>query len=240
MTHALNPLQVSRFVQLHDDVAAHDGVKLFMGFDFHEYVSITRATPTKGPTFPNFRPNRSLIKSGQGYWIIGVDRNNEVALSDAARLYELSQSNFAEYLESLKAFYSHPAIHAHPQDRCACTAPNAKKMTGKVAYTGDLWVRGDLRGGGIAQIVERIAHRVAFAMWAPDFLCALVARWRVDKGNVAQYRHHEPGGAMLQLIEEDILGDYWLIWLTGAELRSQVEHMRTELILPSRFRQHNR
>ncbi|MCC8962439.1 hypothetical protein H8A95_08920 [Bradyrhizobium sp. Pear76] len=226
-------MQVSRFVQLHDTASLQKGVTLFMGFDFHEYVSITRAIPTKGPTFPIFRPDRSPIKSGEGYWIIGVDKKNEIVLSDAVRLYDLSQSNFAEHLQSLKAFYADPTIHSHPQDRCTCTAPNARKITGKVTYNGDLWVREDFRGGGIAQIITRIVFRVSFVMWAPDFLCALVARWRVEKGSVAQYRHYEPGGAMLQLVEDDILEDNWLIWLTGAELRSQVEHTRTELILGS-------
>lgn len=215
--------QVSRFVQLYDDAAAQNGIKLLLGFDFHEYISITQVIPTKGPTFPNFRPDRSPIRSGEGYWIIGIDKNSEIALSDAARLYDLSHSSFSEHLQSLKAFYADPTVHAHAQDRCTCVAPSAKKMNGKVAYNGDLWVRGDLRGGGMAQIITRMAHRVSFAMWAPDFLCALVARWRVEKGSVPQYRHHEPGGAILQLVEEDIAEDNWLVWLTGEELRNQID-----------------
>ncbi|MCK1411541.1 hypothetical protein IVB55_00235 [Bradyrhizobium sp. CW4] len=214
-----------RIIQLHDDGAAQRGIKLLLGFDFHEYIAITRATPTKAPTFPNFRPDRSPIKSGEGYWIIGIDEKNEIALSDAARLYDLPYSNFAEHLQSLHAFYAKPALHAHPEDRCICVAPSARKMTGKVAYNGDLWVREDLRGTGLAQIITRIAHGVSFAMWAPDFLCALVARWRVVKG-VPHYRHHEPGGAILQLVEEHIAEDDWLVWLTGQELRSQIDRHR--------------
>lgn len=234
MTSVVNPLQVSRFLQMYDDAAAQKGVKLSVGFDFHEYVSITAATPTKGRTYPNFRPDRSPIKFGEGYWIIGIDKNNEVALSDAARLYDLSQSSLAEHLQSLKAFYAKPAVHAHPNDRCTCTAPSAKKITGKVAYHGDLWVRRDLRGQGLAKIAAGIAHGVSFAMWAPDFLCSLVARFSLEKGLVAQYEmlHHEPGGSILRLVEEDIVDDDWLIWLTGDELRNQVErHDRAELLL---------
>ncbi len=238
MAIVINPLHVSRFLQKHDDAAAQKGIRLSIGFDFHEYVSITRATPTKGPTYPTFRPDRSPIKSGEGYWIIGVDKNNEVALLQAARLFDLSQSNFAEHLESLKAFYADPAIHAHPQDRCICTAPSAKKMTGKVAYHGDIWVRRDFRGQGMPRIITGIARGVSYAMWAPDFVCALVARWSLDKGVVAQYEspHHEPGGSILQLVEEGIVDDDWLIWLTGEELRSLVDrHDRTELRLAPSF-----
>lgn len=229
-----NPLQISRFLQLYDAAANRRGIKLSVGFDFNEYVSITRATPTKRPTYPNFRPDRSPIRSGEGYWIIGIDKDDDVVLTDAARLYDLSYSNFAEHLESLKAFYANPTIHAHPQDRCTCIAPSAKKITGRVAYHGDLWVRRDFRGKGIAKIVAGIAHGLSFAMWSPDFLCSLVARFSLDKGLVAQYEmlHHEPGGSKLQLVKEDIVDDDWLIWLTGEELRAQVEcHNRAELLL---------
>ncbi|WP_375784810.1 hypothetical protein ACE10Z_34760 [Bradyrhizobium sp. Pha-3] len=234
MTRVINPLQVSRFLQVYDDAAAQKGIKISIGVDFDEYVAITGATPTKKRTYPSFRPDRSPIKSGDGYWIIGVDKNNEIALTDAARLFDLSQSNFAEHLQSLEAFYANPTMHAHPQDRCACRAPSAKKITGRVAYHGDLWVRRDFRGKGLAKITAAIAHGVSFAMWAPDFLCSLVASFSMDKGLVSQYEmlHRESGGAILRLMEEDIADDDWLIWLTGEELRNQVErHDRAELLL---------
>ncbi|MGY2843659.1 hypothetical protein ACVIWU_006464 [Bradyrhizobium sp. USDA 4509] len=234
MTGIVNPLQVSRFLQVYDEAAAQRGIKLSMGIDFDEYVAITRATPTKKPTYPSFRPDRSPIKPGEGYWIIGVDKNSEIALTDAARLFDLSQSNFAEHLQSLKAFYANPTIDAHPGDHCICTAQSAKELKGKVAYHGDLWVRRDFRGHGLAKIAAGIAHGLSFAMWAPDFLCSLVASFSLDKGLVSQYEmlHREPGGAILRLVEEDIADDDWLIWLTGEELRSQVErHDRTELLL---------
>ncbi|MES5485137.1 hypothetical protein QMZ05_20495 [Bradyrhizobium sp. INPA03-11B] len=225
MTSAVNPLQVARFLQVYDDAAAKKGIKLSIGFDFREYVSTMRATPTKGQTYPTFRPDCSPIESGQGYWIIGVDKHDQVALSDAARLFDLSHSNFAEHFQSLKAFYTDPALYAHAEDRCICRAPSATQITGKVAYHGDLWVRPDFRGQGMAKIAAGIAHGVSFAMWAPDFLCALVAHFSLDKGLVAQYEmlHHEPGGAVLQLAKEKIAEEDWLIWLTGEELRSQVE-----------------
>lgn len=233
MTSVVDPLQVSRFLQGYDDAAAQKGIKLSVGFDFHEYVSITRATLTKSPTHPIFRPDRSPIKPGEGYWLMGVDKNRDVVLIEAARLYDLSHSNFAEHLESLKAFYADPAMHAHPQDRCTCTAPSAKKITGKVAYHGDLWVRSDFRGQGIPKITTGLGRGVTFAMWAPDFVCWFVRSCSLDK-DFHRLAHHERGGAILQLVHEDIMDDYWLIWRTGTELRSLVvdRHGRDERIDP--------
>lgn len=235
MTGAVNMLRVARSLQVYDDVAEKKNIRLLIGFDFREYVSITRATATKGPTFPNFQPDRSPIKSGEGYWIIGLDEHSDVVGLEAARLYELSHTNFAEHLQSLKAFYADPTIHAHSEDRCTCIAPTAKKMTGKVAYHGDLWVRRDFRGQGVRKMLTGITHAVSFAMWDPDFLCALVERWTLEK-NVDDMLHHEPGGAILQLVEDNIVEENWLSWLTGEELRDRFDcYNRSQLSLVASF-----
>ncbi|MGY4257695.1 hypothetical protein ACVI1L_004763 [Bradyrhizobium sp. USDA 4516] len=225
MKHLVDPLRVSRFLQVYDEGAARKGITLSIGFDFQDYVAITCATPTKGPTYPNFRPDRSQIKPGEGFWMVGVDRNNDVAALQAVRLYDLSCSNLAEHLQSLMAFYAEPTKHAHPEDNCTCAAPSARKMSGKLAYHGDLWVREDYRGKGMPEIMAGIAFGLAYAKWDPDFVCALVARWLIDKGVVAQYGylHHEPGGSILRLVDEGITDDDWLIWLTSEELRARLD-----------------
>lgn len=224
MTIVVNPLQISRFLHVYDAHAAKKGIKLSVGFDFQAYISITRVTSTKAPTSPAFQPDFSPINSGDGFWMTGVDRNNDVAVLQAIRLFDLSCNNFAEHVESMKVDYDNPARHADPHVSYTCTAPSAKKILGKVAYHGDAWVRKDYRGQGMPEIMAGVAFGVSFAMWAPDFVCALVAPWLLDKGVVAQYgyMHHESGG--LRLLEHDVLSEYFLIWLTGEELRNRIEH----------------
>ncbi|WOH57624.1 hypothetical protein [Bradyrhizobium sp. BWC-3-1] len=228
MRSATNPIDVSHFLHLYDGPASEKNIKLSIGFDFNEYVMITRALPGKGPTYPIFRPDRSPIGLGQGYWIIGVDQNNAVALVEAARLYDLSHSNLAEHLESLKFFYADPAKHAHPDDRCICRAPTAEKITGKVAFHGDVWVRKDFRGQSLPKIMGRIVRCVSFALWAPDFAVGLAGGWSVDKG-VYDPQHCEPGGSVLHLEEDHLVDDDWLLWRTGEELKNLVHHDRGEL-----------
>ncbi|MCK1475284.1 hypothetical protein IVB27_10850 [Bradyrhizobium sp. 197] len=233
MNGVVNLLQVSRFLRTYDDAAAEKGIRLSIGFDFHEYVSITQATPTKHPTQPVFRPDRSPIKLGEGYWIMGLDKKNEVAYLQAARLFNLQDSNIGEHLQSLKVFYGEPQKHAHPQDSCACTAPSAKKIRGKVAYHGDLWLRKDFRGQGMLKTIGGIGGGITLAMWNPDFLCWLAQRWTLDN-SVYNPPHYEPGGALLQLVEENIAEDNWLMWMGGEELRRIVDpHDSKEPVLAS-------
>ncbi|WP_354053155.1 hypothetical protein [Bradyrhizobium sp. LB12.1] len=227
-------MRVSRSLQLHDDVVFKKGIKLRIGFDFDEYAWITRNTPTKDAIEPSFRPDLSPIEPGDGYWIMGVDKHNVVAILAAQRLFDLSASNLAEHFQSLKAFYANPTAHADRYDRCTCRAPSAKTITGKVAYHGDYWIRSDFRGQGLSAVIARITHGLSFAMWAPDFLCALVERWALDKGLVTQYAcaHHESDVSILAMGEGGIVPyEYWLIWRTGEELRDEFgRHNRNSLI----------
>ncbi|MDF0581964.1 hypothetical protein [Bradyrhizobium yuanmingense] len=220
MKGLINPLQVSRFLRKYDDAAVQKGLKLSIGFDFREYLSITRVTPTKEPTTRFFQTDRSPISLGDGFWTLGVDKNENVALLQAVRIYELSGSSLADHIDSM--FRDITAPLAHPRNRWTCTAPSARNMNGKIAYHGDLWVGKEFRGKGIPEIAARVAFGVSFAMWDPDFMCGLVAQWVVDKGVLTQegYRHSEPGG--LHLAEQDSLNNYLLVWLTGEELKSYV------------------
>jgi hypothetical protein len=224
MAKTVDPLILARFLGGHDQAARRRGIEISIGDDFAEYVSITRATPSKGPTYPNFRPDRSPIAPGMGFWMKGVEPGGRVVLLQAVRLYDLAASSFAEHLQSLKAFYEDPSRHASPGDVCVCSAPSARSFTGRVAYHGDLWVSADHRGCGMPTVMAGIAFGVSLALWSPDWICALVPRWLLDKGVVAQYgyRHYEHGGSILSMPEERIVDDDWLIWLTGAEL---VEHV---------------
>ncbi|OSJ35710.1 hypothetical protein BST63_01520 [Bradyrhizobium canariense] len=158
----------------------------------------------------------------EGYWIIGYNKKNEVVYLEAARLFNLQHSNLGEHLQSLKLFYGEPEKQAHPEDRCICTAPSARKITGKVAYHGDLWVRSDFRGQGIPKSIGGIVAGITLGMWDPDFLCWFGRRWTLDKG-VHNPPHCEPGGAILQLVDENVSEENWLMWMTREELRRTVD-----------------
>ncbi|QOZ36392.1 hypothetical protein XH92_36030 [Bradyrhizobium sp. CCBAU 53421] len=60
-------------------------------------------------------------------------------------------------------------------------------------------------------------------MWAPDFVFGLAPRWSRDK-NVYLTAHYEPGGSALRLVEEDIVDEDWLMWITSEELRHHVDY----------------
>ncbi|QOZ36389.1 hypothetical protein XH92_35995 [Bradyrhizobium sp. CCBAU 53421] len=79
------------------------------------------------------------------------------------------------------------------------------------------------------EMMAALLRGASLAMWAPDFMVGLAGRWTAAKGVLAQYGHvhHEPGGSILNLVEEKIVDDDLLIWLTGEELQHLVDRYDT-------------
>ncbi|RVL72543.1 hypothetical protein CN140_33450 [Sinorhizobium meliloti] len=216
-------LDVSKFICATDELARRSGLSITMGEDFGEYVRITSKLPGKRPTYPNFCPDCSDLLPGKAFWIVGRDREGTVAHVQAMRVDDLSDTNLAEHLESLKSCFKDPGLKAGQYSSCRCYAPSARGITGIVAYRGDLWLREDFRGRGLMSFIGHIAFGLAWAKWAPDFIYSLVADWYVAKGVLGRsgYVNREQHGSVLRLDAEGIDDDDWLLWMT----RDQVLQM---------------
>ncbi|MER9108078.1 hypothetical protein NKH95_29740 [Mesorhizobium sp. M0848] len=220
MQSNVTTLEVSKYISAADELGRKSGLQIMMGDDFEEYVGITSRLSGKSPTYPSFRPDCSDLPPGKAFWIVGRDREGKVAHVQAMRLDDLSNTNLAEHLGSLRAWFANPKLKAGPCSSCRCDAPTARSITGLAAYRGDLWLREDFRGRGLSTSIGRIAFGLAWAKWSPDFIYALVAGWSIEKGifNRYGYLHREPHGSVLHLPAHGIDDDEWLVWLTRDEL----------------------
>lgn len=224
MQSNVTTLELARCICAADELGRKMGLHITMGEDFEEYVGITSRLPGKSPTYPSFRPDCSYLPPGKAFWIVGRDQDGRVAHVQAMRLYHLSNTDVAEHLGSLRAWFADPTFIAGSGSSSRCNAPTGRAMTGLVAYHGDIWLREDFRGRGLSTFIGRIAFGLAWAKWSPDFIYALVADWHVQKGVVDQYGylHQEPHGSVLHLPAHGIDDDDWLVWLTRDELLKTV------------------
>lgn len=234
MDDSVTILDVSKYIFLLDEVARKAGIQLKIGENFEEYLDITTNTLGKPPTDPNFRPDCSRLEAGRAFWIIGQDQSGKVAHVQALRVDDLTTTNLAEHLESLKAFYADPKSRTSSGSSCACRAPTAQNMTGIVAYHGDLWLRDDFRGQGLPSTLAGIAFGLAWAKWSPDFIYALVPTWLIEKGIADQYGYlnRESQGAILSLPDRGIEEEDWLIWLTRGELSRLIKGAVVKALAP--------
>ncbi|PBB98904.1 hypothetical protein [Mesorhizobium sp. WSM3862] len=218
-------LDTSRYIYLMDTRARKSGLKFKMGGNFEDYAEITTNIAGKSPTDPSFRPDCSRLDAGRAFWIVGEDQSGKVAHVQALRMDNLMATNLVRHLESLKGFYANPKSRAGSGSSCICRAPTAQKITGRVVYHGDIWLREDFRGQGLPRTFASIAFGLAWVKWSPDFIYALVHTWSIEKGVADQYGylHREAHGAILSLPDRRIEEDDWLIWLTRRELSRNIK-----------------
>lgn len=81
MNILVDPLHVP-LLQVYDHAAA---ARRKTGSDFHKSVAIALTRSTKAPTSPTLKLDLSQTKSRDRFWMIGLDKNNEVAF---CRLFE--------------------------------------------------------------------------------------------------------------------------------------------------------
>ncbi|MGD9830699.1 MAG: hypothetical protein AB7U66_18410 [Hyphomicrobiaceae bacterium] len=122
------------------------------------------------------------LDATNSFCIVGRDRSGEIVATQAARLYDWSQTNFRAEAESLRLFYADPAGSKLADERIDVHALAAQAITGSVAFTGAAWYRPDYRGKGLLEIMPRFSRVYALARWNVDLAITMMSPTNVKKG----------------------------------------------------------
>jgi len=177
IVHGPAPL-LARFVLEGDKAARSRGITLRLRHDFEELVYLNRQHVGDGSWFRlvnSFNPEYTDLSPENSYWMSGEDDSGDIVVSWAGRVYYWPDSTLVT--EARKMFYGR-----EDERPCVVTAPAAAAITGLVLFAGSSWIRPDLRGRHISQLIPRIGKAYAMARWPLDWVIAYVSRILVDKG----------------------------------------------------------
>ena len=107
------------------------GIAITLECDFRRMKAVSDGLE-KLPLTPNFDPDRIDIGPANGFWMKGVDPSGKVVLTQAARLYDCSNTTVALLHQSLRAFYADPTAAAEAGETCRCDAPATHTLTGQM------------------------------------------------------------------------------------------------------------
>jgi hypothetical protein len=165
---------LGRFFLWADTAARDRGVTLFFA-GLQDLVDVNRANSDSWrPLVPIFDPVLGGVTPETGFVIIGRDKAGQVVATQAARLYDWSNTTLKDEAISLRMFYADPDAAFARGDRCAITTPVAKNIAGRVVFSGAGWYRRDFRGTGLATILPRISRAYAFTRWNTDFTISMI------------------------------------------------------------------
>jgi len=174
---------LARFVLEGDKAARAHGLRLRLRTDFEELVYLNKEHMSRGSWFRlvnMFNPELSGISAENAYWLSGENEAGEIVVSWAGRVFYWPETSLAE--EARAMFYGRD--EGQP---CIVTAPAATNISGVVLCGGSTWVRPDLRGQRLSQLLPRIGRAYALARWPVDWGIGYVSRVLIEKGVATGY-----------------------------------------------------
>jgi hypothetical protein len=215
-------------------VALEYGITLEVETDFDHYLCLCDQLDKKSPGTTHsvsyqFNPAYSQLDENTAVWIKGTNRDGEVVHVQALKIADLTHSSVDEYLSSMDVYFKDPDRMRRDGASCNVYAPNAKKMNGIVCYHGEIWLRRDFRGNGLAGILPRFAVALAHSLWSPDYIIGLVTDGLLKKGIAAQYGYFQGQEYVtFDVPEDNIHLNEWLIWVTRQTYTQMVRQLPSE------------
>jgi hypothetical protein len=184
---------LGRFFLLANEAARSRGVTLSFG-TLHDLVAVNRRnSSTWRPILPIFDPAFGALDDTNSFAILGHDHKGDVVVTQAARLYNWTKTNFLEEADNLGLFYPNAAAQKWPNERIEVTASSARRVTGRVCYSGGVWFRPDYRGRMLTAILPRISRACAYTRWSTDITTTIMADTIAHSGVAARCGYTEIG-----------------------------------------------
>ncbi|MFN4008438.1 MAG: hypothetical protein ACK4K8_00650 [Pannonibacter sp.] len=159
------------------------------------------------------------LHASNAFWIGVRDGEGKVASLQAAKVEDLRDRPLAVFWQQQQR-----RIFADPTGGTArlggAHAADAFELSGRIVYHGNLWLRRDLRGRGLAEKLTQTGFLVALLKWQPDWLYGLMAETNALKGFGLRvgYRRFAPRGTHWIVPPAHIRPDDWLVWSSRADL----------------------
>ncbi|WP_282604628.1 hypothetical protein [Pelagibius sp. Alg239-R121] len=222
-SHAIDYLQVSRYITDIDSFAKSRGIRLAIKNDFDELRDLCKRLPGKPVPFAPFNPDYTDVGPHNAFWIEGRNGGGDVVHVQAVRCDDLSDTTLANQIHSLLEPYATQEVLETTEDLDFCQSPTARTISGKVCYHGEIWLRGGsngYRGTGLSGILPRLILALSLAKWAPDFIWGFGHAWLVERGIPQKYGYHniEPRGAYMETSKLSRPINSWIMWLSQSDL----------------------
>lgn len=131
--------------------------------------------------FMTFDHRCSQLSPKNAYCILGENADGDVVVTAAARLFDWQDTNLAAELVSMRMLYADPASAQARGEVWNVESSVARRISGRVQFTGGVWVHPDYRGQKLREIVPRFMRAYGLAQWGPDIICTLQERRLVER-----------------------------------------------------------
>jgi hypothetical protein len=186
---------------------------------------------TWGPLVPLFDARHAPIPEDRGFCLFALDRDQSIVACQAARLFDLTGSNLQQEAETGRLFYPDQLPPAN--EVYSLAVPETAAITGRITYSGGLWVHPTARGLELGSILPRISRAYAQGLWDTTHIVSFARSVLVEKGMIPRYGY--PHTAQPFQRQTDGVTDFEgvVVWMSRAEMiadtTSAVERLAAEV-----------
>lgn len=194
------------------------GLRLKESADFSLFEDTVRATEDRY-LMEDFSSRFFDLHGTSAFWIGAWGRDGEPVSVQAAKLEDLRDRSLAQYWQQQqRRMFADPAQHVELGEE---HAHDAFYMRGKIVYHGNLWLRKDARGQGLAEALTQLGFLISVLKWSPDYLYGLMAARNAMKGFGIRvgYRRFVPRGTHWVTAPDHIRPDDWLVYSSRNDLQ---------------------
>lgn len=210
-------LEISTAISTVQSKIVNRGLTLKESADFELFETTVRGTEDKY-LMEDFSPRFFDLHGATAFWVAAYNGEGEVVSVQAAKVENLKDRSLADHWhQQQRRIFDDPEPevkfgHDHAHD--------AYFMRGRIVYHGNLWLRRDLRGAGLAEPLTQLGFLIALLKWSPDYLYGLMAARSAEKGFGIRvgYRRFVPRGTHWLQAPSHIRPDDWLVYSTRSDL----------------------
>lgn len=219
--HGLCP--EDRFEAASANIFEKIGIKLTFGHDFQEYMHLVAEARPDHVVGDPFNPRLHSLTDRNSIWIVGRDDQGRIMHTQAMRLLPIGAGSVADYFRANFHGFSPSEMDIDYERSRYRAGPGAKRITGRVAYSGETWVGGEpgqFRGVGLSTVLGRYALMSCLRDLGADYVVGFMTKPVAYKGFCLRmgfmhaeplalrwYVKHQPDameGVMVYMSEEDI------------------------------------
>jgi GNAT superfamily N-acetyltransferase len=220
-------LEITRAISVLQGKIRSAGLKLKESTDFSLFEDTVRATSDRY-LMEDFSSRFFDLHGSGAFWIGAWDRDGEPVSVQAAKLEDLRDRTLGQHWQQQqRRIFVDPAPRAElGEDH----AHDAFFMRGRIVYHGNLWLRKDARGQGLAEALTQLGFLISLLKWSPDYLYGLMAARNAMKGFGIRvgYRRFVPRGTHWISAPEHIRPDDWLVYSNRNDLNTLARTIAAE------------
>lgn len=182
---------------------------------------------TWGPLVPLFDSRHAQVPNETAFCLFAIDEHGEIVACQAARLFHLVDTDLRTQVELGALFY--PLGEPPADERYSLDVPEANQISGKITYSGGLWVHPSARGKQLGSILPRISRAYAYGLWNSDYTLSFARNALVSKGMIERYGYPHMGQPFRRHTLGKLDFDGVVVWMSRAELLADTEAVTSSL-----------